>query len=229
MLGAADAVGRRRAERPFLPRAFSVLRAPARPDELQFLLEDVGPGTDRLCELEAGDELLLVGPLGAASHRPRDGRTPLLVGGGVGIAPLAIWQDQLGRRSRPSLLGFRDAAHADGAAAAARAPGRDRRRQRRPPRPRHRAARATELEQRRRTSRSTPAGRPPMLEAVRRDLRRARRPGPARARVGDGLRLRRLLRLRRSDARRLPAAVRRRSGARRGRSSTSALVAGAGH
>src|SRR5947209_14372539 len=26
----------------------------------------------------------------------RDGRRALLVGGGVGIAPLAIWQDQLG-------------------------------------------------------------------------------------------------------------------------------------
>ena len=28
------------------------------------MLEDVGPGTDRLCELGPGDELLLVGPLG---------------------------------------------------------------------------------------------------------------------------------------------------------------------
>ncbi|MGB0095365.1 MAG: dihydroorotate dehydrogenase electron transfer subunit [Solirubrobacteraceae bacterium] len=114
MLSAAKRWGGGEAERPFLPRAFSVMRAPARSDELQFLLEDVGPGTNRLCELRAGDELLLVGPLGKGFQRPRDGRTPLLVGGGVGIAPLAIWQDQLEQRM-PSLLGFRDADHAYGA------------------------------------------------------------------------------------------------------------------
>ena len=69
-----QAVGRGEAERPFLPRAFSVLRAPAGTDELQFLLEDVGPGTNRLCELGPGDDLLIVGPLGSASPpRARDG------------------------------------------------------------------------------------------------------------------------------------------------------------
>ena len=48
--------------------------------------------------------LLLVGPLGNGFAPPRDGRAPLLVGGGVGIAPLAIWQDELGRRDRSTLL-----------------------------------------------------------------------------------------------------------------------------
>ncbi len=104
-------------ERPFLPRAFSVLRAgdgPAGP-ELQFLLEDVGPGTARLCELNRGDGLMLVGPLGQGFERCRDGRRPLLVGGGVGIAPLAIWQDTL-ESGAPALLGFRDGGRAQGAA-----------------------------------------------------------------------------------------------------------------
>jgi dihydroorotate dehydrogenase electron transfer subunit len=101
-------------QRPFLPRAFSVLRAPAETDELQFLLDDVGPGTERLCELQLGDELSILGPLGIGFPPPHDGREALLVGGGVGIAPLAIWQDQLG--GAPALLGFRDAEHARGAA-----------------------------------------------------------------------------------------------------------------
>jgi NAD(P)H-flavin reductase len=101
-------------ERPFLPRAFSVLRAPVGGDELQFMIEDVGPGTNRLCELGAGDALLLVGPLGSGFTRPSNRRRPLLVGGGVGIAPLAIWQDELGAAAQ-ALLGFRDAAHARGA------------------------------------------------------------------------------------------------------------------
>jgi dihydroorotate dehydrogenase electron transfer subunit len=116
MLAAATRWGGGDAERPFLPRAFSALRARREPGgtvELQFLIEDVGPGTERLCELGPGDLLMLVGPLGAGFQLPSEQRQALLVGGGVGIAPLAIWQDQLGEA--PVLLGFRDRAHAPGA------------------------------------------------------------------------------------------------------------------
>jgi dihydroorotate dehydrogenase electron transfer subunit len=103
MLTAGTRWGGGASERPFLPRAFSVMRAKTHPAttgqhpagrlELQFLLEDVGPGTHRLCELGPGDDLLLLGPLGLGFQPPRERRTPLLVGGGVGIAPLAILQD----------------------------------------------------------------------------------------------------------------------------------------
>ncbi len=113
MLTAAERWGGGEGERPFLPRAFSVLRAGG--GELEFLIEDVGPGTKRLTELAAGDNLLVVGPLGNGFAPPRDGRAPLLVGGGVGIAPLAIWQDELDGNAT-ALLGFRDQAHAHGAA-----------------------------------------------------------------------------------------------------------------
>ena len=114
MLAAAERWGGGADERPFLPRAFSVAR---RHDEgtLDFLLEDVGPGTERLAELESGDEAWLLGPLGRGFEQPRTDRRPVLVGGGVGIAPLAILQDALGP-STLTLLGFRDAAHAEGAA-----------------------------------------------------------------------------------------------------------------
>ncbi len=114
MLSAGERWGGGEDERPFLPRAFSVLRAPADGHELQFLIEDVGPGTNRLGELHDGDELMLVGPLGTGWSPPRENRAPLLVGGGVGIAPLAILQDQLSL-PHTTLLGFRDAAHAAGA------------------------------------------------------------------------------------------------------------------
>ena len=57
-----------------------------------------------------------------------------------------------------------------------------------------------------------------MLEAVRRICAERAVPGAARARGGDGLRLRRLLRLRRADPRRLSAALRRRPGGARRRS-----------
>jgi NAD(P)H-flavin reductase len=102
-------------ERPYLPRAFSVLRAPN--GTLEFVLEDVGPGTRRLAELEAGDEVWLTGPLGKGFTPPPPGDRAVLVAGGVGIAPLAIWQDELVSAGREvaALVGFRDGAHAAGA------------------------------------------------------------------------------------------------------------------
>lgn len=116
MLTAAERWGGGEDERPFLPRAFSVARWAD--GEAHYLLEDVGPGTNRLCELRAGDELLVLGPLGQGFRAPEDGRRALLVGGGVGIAPLAIWQDALDAAGIDNavLLGFRDAARAAGAA-----------------------------------------------------------------------------------------------------------------
>jgi len=117
MLAAAERWGGGAAERPFLPRALSHLRAPG--DDLHFLLEDVGPGTRRLAELHPGHELWLTGPLGRGFGPPGDGRRPLLVGGGIGVAPLAAWQDDLGATTGGTctlLLGFRDAAHAAAAA-----------------------------------------------------------------------------------------------------------------
>lgn len=117
MLMAAARWGGGDGERPFLPRALSVMRAPGDSCELEFLLEDVGPGTRRLCELADGDQLGIVGPLGVGFAPPRDGRTPLLVGGGVGIAPLVILHDDLRGEIPPPLLGFRDAHHAIGARA----------------------------------------------------------------------------------------------------------------
>jgi len=119
MLAAAERWGGGVDERPFLPRAFSVLRVSD--GRLHFMLEDVGPGTARLCELGAGDGLWVTGPLGLGFGAPDAGppaRRALLCGGGVGTAPLAIWQDELLARglAAPALLGFRDAAHAEGAA-----------------------------------------------------------------------------------------------------------------
>ena len=89
--------------RPYLPRAFSFARA--RPaagggTELDFLLEEVGPGTARLGELRPGEGLGLVGPLGCG-FRPGPGR-PLLVGGGIGVAPLLCLADALSPQSPDS-------------------------------------------------------------------------------------------------------------------------------
>jgi dihydroorotate dehydrogenase electron transfer subunit len=112
MLAAVERWGGGESERPFLARAFSYLRR--RGGELEFLLEDVGPGTRRLAELAPGDDLWLLGPLGSGFSPPGDDRVALLVGGGIGIVPLACWEEELGPATR-ALLGFRDAAHAQAA------------------------------------------------------------------------------------------------------------------
>ncbi|MHB8235823.1 MAG: dihydroorotate dehydrogenase electron transfer subunit [Solirubrobacteraceae bacterium] len=116
MIAAAERWGGGEDERPYLPRAFSIARR--RIGESHFLLEDVGPGTERLCELREGDGLWALGPLGRGFSPPRPRRRAILVGGGVGIAPLAILQDALEAEAATDvtvLLGFRDAARAQGA------------------------------------------------------------------------------------------------------------------
>jgi dihydroorotate dehydrogenase electron transfer subunit len=112
MLAAAEAWGACEDERPFLPRAFSVARWAG--GEAHYLLEDVGPGTHRLCALRVGDKVWALGPLGVGFTEPDDARRAILVGGGVGTAPLAILQDALGEAACV-LLGFRDNARAEGA------------------------------------------------------------------------------------------------------------------
>src|SRR6267378_3746286 len=93
-----------------LPRALSLCLAP--PGELGFLIDAVGPGTEALCELEAGDEIHVFGPLGNGFRL--DVEQPLLVGGGIGMAPLPYLAEVL--RFPPAVLGFRSAEHAEAAA-----------------------------------------------------------------------------------------------------------------
>ena len=163
MLRRADGWGGGADGRPYLPRAFSFARVREATGRWSFLLEAVGPGTERLAELEPGDGLWAGGPARAsAGGLPREGTRPLLVGGGIGAAPLLCWQEELraGDAAEPQvLLGFRSAAHAEAAALFAGAPrARHRRRLGRPPGARHRAA-ARGARRATRRRRSTPAGR----------------------------------------------------------------------
>jgi NAD(P)H-flavin reductase len=93
-----------------LPRPMSLCLAPA--GELAFLIDAIGPGTRALCALEAGDELYVLGPLGNGFKL--DVERPLLVGGGIGIAPLPYLAESLG--GPPAVLGFRSDWHAEAAA-----------------------------------------------------------------------------------------------------------------
>jgi dihydroorotate dehydrogenase electron transfer subunit len=121
MLATVDGWGRRTG-RPYLPRAFSVAEAEATADgvRLDFLVEDVGPGTERLAALQEGERLWVTGPLGRPFSQPRElnpeSAGAILVGGGIGLAPLAILRRQLAERGVPirTLIGFRDREHSGG-------------------------------------------------------------------------------------------------------------------
>ena len=108
MLAAEERWGAGSDERPWLPRAFSYCRVEA--GRIGFILEDIGPGTHRLAQLSEGESLWLTGPLGIGFTPPAKGR-PLLVGGGIGVAPILCWSDELGDAARV-LLGFRSAGYA---------------------------------------------------------------------------------------------------------------------
>ena len=92
-----------------LPRPMSLCLAP--PDELGFLLEPIGPGTRALAELREGEEIHVLGPLGNGFDLEVE--RPLLVAGGIGIAPMPYLSEVLGRP--PLLLGFRSEHHAEAA------------------------------------------------------------------------------------------------------------------
>src|SRR5438874_7353662 len=121
MLAAEDGWGQRDG-RPYLPRAFSVATAESAEGglRLDFLVEAVGPGTERLAGLRPDECLWVTGPLGRPFSTPHDlaaeAAGAIVVGGGIGIAPLAILRRQLGEGGVPvrTLLGFRDRRHSGG-------------------------------------------------------------------------------------------------------------------
>ena len=93
-----------------LPRPLSLCLAPR--GELGFLVDPIGPGTRALAALEPGDR-----STSSARSATASGSTspkPLLVGGGIGIAPLPYLSEAL--EQPPAVLGFRTEHHAEAAA-----------------------------------------------------------------------------------------------------------------
>jgi NAD(P)H-flavin reductase len=92
-----------------LPRPMSLCLATRK--ELGFLIDPIGPGTRALIEVARSDRLAVLGPLGNGYRL--DVQRPLLVGGGIGIAPFPYLSERLGRP--PAVLGFRTKEHAEAA------------------------------------------------------------------------------------------------------------------
>lgn len=88
-------------DRHLLRRPFSVYARDAAYGSIELLYQTVGVGTEQMAQLSIGDELDLMGPIGAGWSVPDTDARILLVGGGVGAAPLYLFCEQLVDLGRP--------------------------------------------------------------------------------------------------------------------------------
>ncbi|MGI6036006.1 MAG: dihydroorotate dehydrogenase electron transfer subunit [Limnochordia bacterium] len=93
---------------PFLRRPLSIHECSLQEGTITLLYEVVGRGTDLLSRLQPGDKVDLLGPLGRGFTLVPQ-RRPVLVGGGMGLAPLLFLARRLREYGqRPLvLIGFR--------------------------------------------------------------------------------------------------------------------------
>lgn len=93
---------------PILKRPISVSRVSEK--GIHFVIKKMGAGTERLCTLLPGDEVLAVGPLGNGFAMDVNLQTDklLLIGGGIGTAPLLelAKQAQIAEREVTTVLGY---------------------------------------------------------------------------------------------------------------------------
>jgi dihydroorotate dehydrogenase electron transfer subunit len=87
---------------PLLPRPMSLLEPGRRPS---ILIKIVGEGSRRLAHASPGEPFDLLMPLGNRWAPCPEGHLPILVAGGVGIAPLLFFARELAEKGvRPTML-----------------------------------------------------------------------------------------------------------------------------
>lgn len=92
---------------PLLRRPFSICGVE---EDLFFVLyRVVGRGTAMMTEARVGQELAVLGPLGRGFLVPKGGRRCVLVGGGIGVAPLLFLAQRLKARKFQFMTGYRSA------------------------------------------------------------------------------------------------------------------------
>ncbi len=87
---------------PLLRRPFSVHRVDD--DQVQILYQVVGKGTQLMSHMRPGESLDVLGPLGSGFELKNGIKQAMLVGGGVGVAPLLFWAQDLLRHGVEILL-----------------------------------------------------------------------------------------------------------------------------
>ena len=107
-----------------LDRPISVYRAEEKIDEasgvkivmLEFLILEKGRGTQELCTLQTDDEIELIGPLGNTFEAPASKQTKgdaevCIVGGGIGVAPVAYFASTLSPKTYDFYASFKSGSY----------------------------------------------------------------------------------------------------------------------
>jgi dihydroorotate dehydrogenase electron transfer subunit len=90
---------------PLLRRPFSICSTQGK--DFFLLYRVVGRGTAILSQTREGDRLSVLGTLGKGFDLPGDGEKAMLVGGGIGVAPLVFLAQHLDPGSASFLTGYR--------------------------------------------------------------------------------------------------------------------------
>jgi len=88
---------------PLLRRPMSISRIDRDADNIEVLYRVVGKGTTKLTEFSSGSEIDILGPLGNGFDIVPN-KKAILVGGGIGIAPLIGLADDLKKRNAEPVL-----------------------------------------------------------------------------------------------------------------------------
>jgi len=80
---------------PLLRRPLSIMLCDVHRGRIEVLVRAAGKGTRMLCGSGLGGALDVIGPLGNGFPLPQPGQRPLLVAGGVGVAPLIFLANAL--------------------------------------------------------------------------------------------------------------------------------------
>ena len=89
----------------YLRRPISIHDVDFQNHEITLLVQQIGEGTRHLAAAEKGDIINIILPLGNGFSIPEKGERCLLVGGGIGIAPLYYFAKVLNEKGiRPTLL-----------------------------------------------------------------------------------------------------------------------------
>ncbi len=94
----------------FLRRPFSIHDVDYAENNFSLLIQVVGEGTKAISQVVKGSMVDVIYPLGNSFSMPVDAQKPLLIGGGVGVAPIFFMAKVLTNKGfKPDiLLGFRD-------------------------------------------------------------------------------------------------------------------------
>ena len=93
---------------PFLRRPISIYKIEKDKNELEFIFQVKGKGTEILSKKQVGDKIDVMGPLGKGSFKFENYKNIMIIGGGIGVFPLyELAKEAKQNANVTTYLGFR--------------------------------------------------------------------------------------------------------------------------